>query len=107
MKNSFALSSDIINFSLFCTDQANAAEASAAAEKEGREKNETRSTLIGDRGREGREKRATRKEERAKKWKFQTLLQVEWALLFTIVGQLDQSVASIGKRERETAQSWH
>lgn len=48
MKNSFALSSDIINFSLFCTDQANAAEASAAAEKEGTKKTETRSTLIGD-----------------------------------------------------------
>lgn len=79
MKNSFALSSDIINFSLFCTDQANAPEASAAAEKEGTKKTETRSTLIGDRGGqgEGRKKRAKRKEERAKKWKFQTLLQVE------------------------------
>lgn len=109
MKNSFALSSDIINFSLFCTDQANAAEASAAAEKEGTKKTETRSTLIGDTGRqeERRQKRAKRKEERAKKWKFQTLLQVEWAPLFTIVGQLDQSVASVGMGEEETAQSWH
>lgn len=69
MKNSFALSSDIINFSLFCTDQANAAEASAAAQKEGTKKTETRSTLIGDRGRrrEGRGRREPRGRRREPK----------------------------------------
>lgn len=83
MKNSFALSSDIINFSLFCTDQANAAEASAAAQKEGTKKNWNPEHINRRyRRRAGREKREKRREpkngnfKRCCKWSELSCLQL-------------------------------